>query len=391
MYCTVRVRASFAAPSAGKLPKGVLISRTVQVTVLYCTVGRDLFSLFTTREETETATASAMGSGSSKKPTLTLEQEDIKKLGDRFPFGDDELLRLYRAYQSFCQSDGEVSLLSDFAVHCTVLPPGEEDPDGSKLKELQEERLMLMTVVESKILPEGFSSRLEEAAFLRLQEFKEAVDKQDEYTRVVRLEKFFDGVASGGRRSGRVALGTLFQCFVDGPTRIESDSSHLVHRDGNEIMAHASTVLDAAFRLSLAVAFLRANENMGDFIPSPDASNNKVMEALCHSLMEHVKRKKIRDSPNGSLEDADEADLQNGLVSKMDFIDWSELNAPLLSSTLPSLMHEVFFPDRPYPPSRTPFVFPRIAAESAFFNHPASPLLFSFATLSSSLGGAVSC
>ena len=115
------------------------------------------------------------------------------------------------------------------------------------------------------------------------------------------------------------------------------------------------------------------------------------MEALCHSLMEHVKSKKIRDSPNGTLEDSDEADLQNGVVSKMDFIDWSELHSPLLSSTLPSLMHEVFFPDRPYPPSRTPFLFPSISSESAFFNHPASPLLFSFASMSSSLGGAVSC
>jgi hypothetical protein len=335
----------------------------------------------------ENNTTCEMGAGSSQ-PALTLEQEDIKHLGDRFPFGDDELTRLYRAYQAFCQSEKGVSFLSDFAVLCSVLPPGgEEDPDGSKLKELRDERSMLMSVVESKILPEAFSEKLEDVAFFRLNELNK---EQDEYTRVARLEKFLDGVANGGRRGGRIALGTLFQCYVDCAEH-PGDSSHLVHKDGNEIMAHASPILDAAYRVSLAVAFLRSDENMGDFIPSPEASNNKAMKALCQSLMEHVKRKKTREIPYGTLEAADEADLQNGLVSKMDFIEWSELKAPLLSSTLPSLMHEVFFPDRPYPPSRTPFSFPRIEAESAFFDDPTSPLLFSLASMSSLLGGAVSC
>jgi hypothetical protein len=331
----------------------------------------------------------------SSRPALTLEQEDIKHLGDRYPFGDDELSRLYRAYQAFCQSEKgvSVSLLADFAVLCTVLPPGEEDPDGSKLKELQDERSALMSVVESRVLPEAFSEKLEDAAFFKLQEWKQALalEEQDECARVARLEKFLDGVANGGRRGGRTALGTLFQCFVDCAEHPE-DSSHLVHQDGNEIEAYVGPILDAAYRVSLAVAFLRSSddENMGDFIPSPDVSNNKVMKALCQSLMEHVKRKKARENPYGTAEAADESDLQNGLVSKMDFIEWSELNAPLLSSTLPSLLHEVFFPDRPYPPSRTPFTFPRIEAESAFFDDPTSPLLFSFASMSSSLGGAVS-
>jgi hypothetical protein len=341
------------------------------------------------KSEEQNSASRAMGSGTSR-PALTLEQEDIKHLGDRYPFGDDELSRLYRAYQAFCQSEKGVSLLSDFAGLCTVLPPGEEDPDGSKLKQLQDERSMLMSVVENKILPEAFSEKLEDAAFSRLQELKEVPDEKDEYTRVARLEKFLDGVANAGRLGGRKALGTLFQCFVDCAEH-PWDSSHLVHKDGNEIMAYASPILDAAFRLSLAVAFLRDSENMEDFIPSPDVSSDRVMKALCQSLMAHVKRKKIRESPYGTPEAADESDLQNGLVSKMDFIEWSELNAPLLSSTLPSLMHEVFFPDRPYPPSRTPFNFPKIQAESAFFDDSTSPLLFSFASMSSSLGGAVSC
>ena len=312
----------------------------------------------------------------------------MKYLGDRFPFGDDELLRLYRAYQAIRESDEQVSFLCDLAVHCTVLSPRVED--ARKLEELREQQRMLMTIVEEKILPPGFGSRFERVAFIKLEHAVESsAEEEDEYTRLAKLEKFFDGAANGGRRGGRAALGTLFQCCVD-DVDDPDDSRHLVHRDGSEFMANGNQVLNLAYRLSLAAAFLSADENMQNFIPNPDSSQHKVMESLTRSMLDFVRRKKVRASDVGTLTEAEEAELATGLVSKMDFIEWSETTSPLLSSTLPTFLQCILFPDRPYPPSRTPFIFPTIPSESAFFNDPASPMLFAFASMSSALGGSVS-
>lgn len=329
-----------------------------------------------------------MGNSSSTNSTLTQEQQDIKYLGDRFPYGDDELFRLYRAYQAIRESEDRVSFLSDLAVHCTLLPPRQDDAE--KLQALREQQALLMTVVEEKILPPGFGRCFERVAFIKLQHAVESnAEQEDEYSRLARLEKFFNGAANGTRRGGRAALGTLFQCCVE-DVDDPDDSSHLVHRDGSEFMANASQVLDLAYRLSLAAAFLTADENMQNFIPSPDSAQNEVMESLVRSMLEVARRKKIRASEFGSLTEAEEKELESGLVSKMDFLEWSEATAPLLSSTLPTFLHCIFFPDKSYPPSRTPFVFPMIPSESAFFSDPASPMLFAFASMSSSLGGSVS-
>lgn len=327
-----------------------------------------------------------MGSSTSK-PALTQEQEDVKYLGDRFPYGDDELYRLYRAYQAIRQTEKSVSFLSDLAAHCTVLPPREEDSE--KLEALQEQQATLMTVVEEKILPPDFGEKFKRVAFVKLEHAVESSEQEDEYARIAKLEKFFEGASNGTRRGGRAALGTLFQCCVEDVGDID-DSSHLVHRDGSEFMANANQVLDLAYRLSLAAAFLSADENMQNFIPSPGACQNEVIESLTRSMLDFVRRKKVRASEFGSLTETAEKELILGLVSKMDFLEWSEATAPLLSSTLPTFMHNIFFPEKSYPPSRTPFVFPIIPSESAFFHDPASPMLFAFASMSSSLGGSVS-
>lgn len=327
----------------------------------------------------------------STTPNLSAEQQDIKYLGDRFPYGDDELLRLYRAYQAIRLSEERISFLSDLAVHCTVLSPAEQKQEDAeqKLAKLREQQAMLMSIVEEKILPPWFGSRFESIAFVKLQQAVESNGEEDEYSRLARLEKYFDGAANGTRRGGRAALGTLFQCCVD-DVDDPDDSTHLVHNDGSEFMAYARKVLDLAYRLSLAAAFLSADEDMQNFIPSPDCSQNKVMESLARSLLEFTRRKKNRPSQFGAPTEAEEEELNEGFVSKMDFLEWSEATSPLLSSILPTFMHCIFFPEKPYPPSRTPFIFPIIPSESAFFHDPASPMLFAFAGMSSSLGGSVS-
>jgi len=76
------------------------------------------------------------------------------------------------------------------------------------------------------------------------------------------------------------------------------------------------------------------------------------------------------------------------MVSLQSFIEWSEQNMPSLSSCLPTLLHHIFFPDVPHPPSRTPFNYPDLkGAHSAFFSSRNSPRLFTLASMSPSLGG----
>ena len=76
------------------------------------------------------------------------------------------------------------------------------------------------------------------------------------------------------------------------------------------------------------------------------------------------------------------------LVSLDVFLEWAEQTAPCLAACLSTFLHHVLFPAMPYPPSRTPFVHPDLGGQpSAFFERPSSPLLFSLACMSPSLGG----
>jgi hypothetical protein len=333
---------------------------------------------------------------SSGKPDLTHEQSDIKYLGDRFPFGDSELLRLYRCYVALQQRppDEKTTFLRDWAVSGIVLAPGEAN-DSDNLQALREKRSIQMQIVESEILPAGFGEKLERVAFLRPADRKSSPAEQqeeDEYTRMARLDTFFDGLANCGSRGGRAALGTLFQACVEGDTHPAS-SKDLVDKDGNEIKARVIDVLNLAYRMSLATAFLRASEDDQEgLLPDNAASSSSAASAesmalnsLASSCVDHVCRQRIRRSV--AVDDMDDSDLDLGYCSKMDFLEWSEATAPLLSTILPTFMHGLLFPEKPYPPSRTPFAFPRLNHESAFFSKSNSTMLFSFASMSKSLGG----
>ncbi len=71
------------------------------------------------------------------------------------------------------------------------------------------------------------------------------------------------------------------------------------------------------------------------------------------------------------------------------FMTWAESNAPCISATMETFIHRIFFMDKPYPPSRTEFMFPLLKSQhSAFFqSKKSSPLLFTLASMSPSLGG----
>ncbi|KAI2495423.1 hypothetical protein MHU86_19098 [Fragilaria crotonensis] len=355
---------------------------------------------------------------SSAKPQLTEEQVDIKYLGGRYPFGDDELFKLYRSFHHLLNERQEgrynVSFLTYWAVEsvCTVLPPprlpvhleqseaeqgteaGKEQTtsDGtngsspetvtqSTLEEAKQERFTLMQIIETKILPPGFSDLLEKTNFYI----------SPDSDRMGKVESFFQGVSNLGRKGGRQALSVLFDCYAVKKDSVSTSTSTSTPFEGNNsatpMVADFNLVLTLAYRLSLAAAFLDAAQNgddMQQWIPS-DNLDQTAIKGLCHSLVEFVKLKRLRESPYGDVEH--DPDLENGFVEKLDMQEFAEYNLPVLSSALSFFMFQVFFPEKPYPPSRTAFRFPKLSEDSTFFEEAASPLLFSFASLSTSLGG----
>jgi hypothetical protein len=149
-------------------------------------------------------------------------------------------------------------------------------------------------------------------------------------------------------------------------------------------VASLSQVLNLAYRLSLAAAFLEAaktGDDVAQWIPKENLDET-AFSGLRRSLIDFVKRKRTSLERNG-----EDPELAQGLVEKLDLQEFVENTMPVLSSVLATFMYHVFFPEEPYPPSRTAFHFPRLLEESTFFEEASSPLLFSFAALSTSLGG----
>mmetsp|Transcript_30861 Transcript_30861/g.64742 ORF Transcript_30861/g.64742 Transcript_30861/m.64742 type:complete len:644 (-) Transcript_30861:1119-3050(-) len=203
-----------------------------------------------------------MGNYSSSANEKTQLQKDIAYLGDRMPFGDDELLQVYRVYQKLQEkhrggisgddgaggdvaASGAVHLPSSFLKDAAVLsfseslrkpkkqaspaPDGDADRDAAALLE---ERLYLLEAVERKILPPGFGNRLYRTSFLGPLESSVYDDddeetkrtnarsppgEDDEYTRTAKLEKFFEGFSNGTRRDRRTVTSCLIGCCTRHP------------------------------------------------------------------------------------------------------------------------------------------------------------------------------
>eukprot|EP00978_Attheya_sp_CCMP212_P047200 scaffold421259_cov45-Attheya_sp.AAC.6 len=237
------------------------------------------------------------------------------------------------------------------------------------------------------------------------------------------LERFFEGASNAcGRRGTRSALTILFQCCArneEGGYACESRSG--INRQ--TCRAHAGEVLHLGYALALATAYLAPNEKKvsgdddkdddkdededqqeiepviesvdpQDFLPqfgdSNDTINNTKLHALSKSLVEFSKGRDGLTSPYQSSHDTSNkaGDINSDLVSLDVFLEWAESVAPLISATLSTFMHYILFPDVPHSPTRTSFFFPSLRNQaSAFFNAPNSPLLFTFACMSNSLGG----
>lgn len=251
-----------------------------------------------------------------------------------------------------------------------------------------------LEAVEKIILPPGFGAQLEQVAFLRPSDRNGTADpseKEDEYTRLARIEAFFDGIANcSGSRGGRAALGTLFEICVEGGSHPVS-SKDLVDSSGNEVKAKIMDVLNLAYRLALATELLRNGEVEEDveiLLSEADPDLNQALQSMASSCQIFVGQQRLKRSVAMNI--FDDSDLDQGFCSKMDFLEWSESTAPSLSLILPSFHYAILFPEKPCPPCLSPFTFPQLNDESAFLGNDSSALLFSFACMSKSLGGAVS-
>lgn len=333
------------------------------------------------------------------------------------------------------------SFLVDWAVECTnpqSFPSNTTTQDrgdaSSNIQDLKKERETLLRVVESQILPLGFGNRLYRVAFVvpgdSVYPYDEAALESsennpsksrpssihvDEYTRRSRLEAFFQGLSNCSRRGAKTTLQVLFDCCHGQTIGQANDASSTSQSATRWIEALEFVAL--GYQLALASAFLLAADrddvHMTSFLvtaqsteddandeASQSPKNDETLRALAQSIVERARTRRQRTAvlDTSHTESFEEA-FSRGLVTLDDLLDWSDTVAPVFASILPTFLFQVFFPGRPYPPSRTAFDFPRIPVEetdqdtrsstiaSSFFSSPSCTKLFTFGCLSSSLDG----
>jgi len=329
---------------------------------------------------------------SSPKEQLSQEEQDVKYLGERMPFGDEELWHVYRAYQAMKSKPAEerISFLIDIGVQCA---PAEK----------QEERMVLLQAVEHKLLPPNLGNRLYEKVLLPAQAKSEYVDAgsssqttEDSYTRKMKLESFFDGLSDCGRRGNQKALKVLFDCCRpqaadnnDKGTKNFSSSTEAT----NGMLVDPLELVTMGYRIGLASGFLFTADNaegqdVSHFFPEDDQGENPESHsgllALAESLKDFAAKRQQRFDNTATTTPVNH-------VSEDDVQEWAEQVAPLFGAVLATFVHMLFFPTRPYPPTRTSFDFPSLAEfTSTFVSSGSSSLLFSYGCMSPALGGEVS-
>jgi len=408
-------------------------------------------------------------SPSAEENRNTRQKNDIDYLGDRMPFGDAELLQVYRVYQKLQEKfhgdnvndDGDgnddqpQATISSFLKDVGVLSAAESRMKKKKKKSpetttsttssetkiekgeeaaILEERLYLLEAVERKVLPPGFGNTLYRTCFMisqdtseydkdddtrtRKQSMTNSHDDEDEYTRMARMEFFFAGLANGTRRDRKTVTKCLIKCCTQFSVPVDdtdgtNDSaaaindfaygSNVISNDNekkNETYIQPTEFINLGYRLSLAAAFLKEasgenstvpegdddndddEQDLGRFLPSEDTESAPGLHALSNSLAALATKRKQRQ-----LRSTVPTDKLVELVDENDVFEWVEQVAPMFGAILPTFLHCIFFPNKPAPPTRSSFDYPRISQKSTVFPSNSSPLLFSFGCMSPALGG----
>ena len=314
----------------------------------------------------------------------------FQRLGDKFPFSDEELRKLIICFQQTSPSLSAghenqgvgTSFLSDLVVaasmHSTL--PSEDNATASATAQFC--NVSRISAAE-KVLPLGFGDHLRMVCFQNKDNisfddsFSMENNTQDvQFTQDEReLEVFLAGVADCCRRGSRMALKVIYACACS----LEGTVS-----------AKSNTLIDLCYCIAIASEII-ASSSMEAWVNETDGTS-KSPEALIKVLIAHKKKEQERNF-SGNYHQVSSQPIQNesdNSVSLAEFISWSEAVAPLVSAILSTFIHRVFFPTAPFPPSRTPFLFPNLSLldqPSAFVSSASSPLLFTFGCLAKSLGG----
>lgn len=380
-------------------------------------------------------------SPSAEENRNTRQKKDIDFLGDRMPFGDAELLQVYRVYQKLQDklrgdsvsdnnnnnNDGNGD--GDTGVDAERQPPqtqssflkdigglsaaesrrgmekkkkkigSETTTIGNKITTTTDtaetseettflqERLYLLEAVEKKILPRGFGNVLYSTCFTRSQDVSEYNedsthnqstsnnntntdnDVEDEYTRLARLEIFFEGLANGTRRDRKTVTKCLIKCCTQFSAPVDdtddtNDSTAAINDfayggngtsnnngKNNESYIKPMEFIDLGYRLSLAAAFLKdaSGENsivqvgddgdndeqdLGRFLPSDETESAPGLHALSNSLAALATKRKQRQ-----IRSTVPTDKVAELVDEDDVFEWVEQVAPMFGAILPTFLH----------------------------------------------------
>lgn len=407
-------------------------------------------------------------STSTNKSTSDL-QNQLSFLGNRLPFGDEEIIRIARCFiflnrvyqmpptcemnsmqeqQQASEASNHIHFftkhithrfLTDWAVFASTLPP----PDSSTYHDLlQEDANMfehsmevihgkranihyILEIIEEHILPKHFGQEMYQHLFALLIP-ESALDasfstNHDPWKMEVqnstnmlmkRIEKFLNGVALTTRRGSRAVLTSIYQCCISqGQDQAEAkDLLDLFYRIALSNLAYDSYFAYLESINNIMQTTEEEEEGMDGDHHADDCSNADAQDSIekknisikpfdptkyypqdmgVRAAQSLIHFSNYYHHTEHSSSAARNDNTASEYVSLDSFLGWAEKNAPCLSAVVESFMHRIFFPDKPYPPSRTEFSYPSLRGQqSAFFKECSSPLLFLLASMSNSLGGA---
>lgn len=345
----------------------------------------------------------------------------LRQLGEKYPFSDDELRTLVSCF--YHQEQHSSFSNRPFLIDLVLGSFGEYN------KQLASDTLHTLKFIEGHIFPLGFGIALRKVAFPEDQDSQ--VPTPSIHTKAPyadqsesRVDFVMNGLAQmcGSPRSvidedmtSMSLLNTGLHQFLEAMTKLFGRTGprcslklmfavcrHCYNKDRNQRKARAQDLVLLGYQLGLST-FLLSQKNQSDIDddepftspPKNDSTAGRTVDPTMFLASGSGQGDPFLLSLGRSLYAAeDQRELMNNAedwVSLRTFINWSESVVPLMSATLPTFMYQVMFSDKPFSPSRQPFLFPDLRDQSSsFFINKFSPRLFSFACMSLSLGGVVS-
>jgi hypothetical protein len=256
---------------------------------------------------------------------------ELKKLEERYPFTEEELEILLRGHRALLDEADEDSFITKLALaspYAYFFLPADEMRHRADF-------------VENTVLPMGFANEFRAA--VAADAFVNYANQGQELS----FERFLEGIADAGRRGPKEAARILYEVIPE-PAPDE--------------------IIDLCFRLSVAA----------DVLVKPLFEKTVITNMLdnatnaCEPLVKSLK------VACGDRE-----------LTKAIFSQWADHDAPMLSTTLSTFVHNLLFHGRPYPASRIPYERPKLDHTSDIFLDKDAALLFPLSVASFQLGGKV--